>query len=153
MLAKAATHMTRTSEMPDKANGTGAMTTEIIHRSGPRQGIPAAIAGIQDQAIGDAGVSPGKTALGVEHRRTPGVAEPAGDRTEAAVCERAAFAEKVAVAGKAVLKVFSLLVQGLLERVVSRPWNKGKLTGAKPPVCTENLIRVDDATESPKLVE
>jgi hypothetical protein len=30
---------------------------------------------------------------------------------------------------------------------------KYQLTIAKLPVCTENLIRVDDVTESPKLVE
>ena len=48
------------------------------------------------------------------------------------------------------------IVGDLLNAEISRKQAcsiKYPLTIAKLPVCTENLIRVDDVTESPKLVE
>src|SRR5690606_29170240 len=41
------------------------------------------------EAVGEASVSPGITALGVQQRRTPGVAEAAGDRAQVTVGEPA----------------------------------------------------------------
>src|SRR4051812_32246189 len=55
--------------------------------------------GAAAETIGEAGVSPGITALDVNHRGTPRVAKAAGDRTESAVDEGIVVRVEKAVVG------------------------------------------------------
>ena len=59
------------------------------------------------------------------------------------------------VAGVAAVKSIGLHVGGLHVAAEISPINLSNLafTADNPPVCTENLIRVDEAMESPKLAE